>query len=257
MEKKDEAKEFWPGAGLWLDLDNAEYADPQAVMTKVGRRLEELASTSERLLWLERFKIEFKDLRLRAVARRRKERAAQGLSNDPAYIEEANHLHRQANIVIFNIDILIRKLEGILEIEKKQELDRRYQAESAKKEDEDRLRLAALARQAGEAGGDPVPGEDAGGDPDPGKWDNLPAAVALCALLRAAGLPDGISDRAVGRFAKLLTGRSSGKMAAAHHNAVYGSFDDKHAEAVADALTDLGLTKLAADVRKKFQTAEN
>jgi hypothetical protein len=90
-------------------------------------------------------------------------------------------------------------------------------------------------------------------DPAPGKWDNLPAAIALCALLRAAGMPAGISDRAVGRFAKMLTGRSDKKMAAAHNNAVFGAFPDDHAKAVADALTEIGLDKVAAEVRRKFQ----
>src|SRR5688572_22279556 len=52
-----EQKELWPGAGLWLNLKNIADGD----FDKIEARLDEIASTSDKILWLEKFLILFNE----------------------------------------------------------------------------------------------------------------------------------------------------------------------------------------------------
>lgn len=58
-----EQKELWPGAGLWLNLQEIKDGD----FDKIEARIDEIASTSDKILWLERFLILFNEATDRAL----------------------------------------------------------------------------------------------------------------------------------------------------------------------------------------------
>jgi hypothetical protein len=217
-------KEVWAGAGLALDWEEIRADD----FKKVEQWLRAFADTDERLTNLLNLRTRFEyecekiAIRLRSLVT--------GGPMDYHYKGEADSYSAHMKGFGGLLKHEIAHLQKLLSVERK-----------------------PAAPPSIDAKAEPALAGDVGDDPALGKWTNLPTAVALCALLRAAEMPAGISDRAVGRFAKLLTGRSDGKMATEYHNAVFGAFTDDHAEIVANALIELGLDKAAADVRKKFQ----
>jgi len=172
-------------------------------------------TTHARVTWLERFLIEYPEIVSAAALSRADELI--GMDETRIYI--------RANLIRSFEDSIRRRLE------KEQSLSDLH------------------------ASSEPVPPADVEDDPAQGKWTNEQAAVALYALLRAAGLPERHNKTAVARFAHLLTGRSQKRMGGAHLGATDASFNDQTAQAVADEFEQMGLAKVAADVRNRFGNA--
>lgn len=222
-------KELWPGAGLWLDVANIMAADFAAV----ERRLEEIGDTLAQISFLKRLEIEFTDLERRHHANlRRTENVKEETEEvkNPVIPVIMDFMRRSVG---FQTELFIKldKLNDIREIEREEERER--------------SEMPALAPS-------PADSEAIDDDPAEGQWTNEQKAVALYALLRAAGLPDKHNKTAVASFAHVLTGRSAKRMSVAHLGAVDGGFNDQTAQVVADELEKMGLAKVAADVRNRF-----
>jgi len=165
-----EQKELWPDAGLWLDFSSIE-TDAFDLMDAIGAHLDGLSTTQERILWIERFLIEYDDIIARHTLTRIKEIVCLKMANDPT----ADMFRYMVEMFQVGLQRRLKKQQAIRRLEMDQERARLYEAERAKKEDEDNLRLAALARQTGGATVDPEP-TDGVDETARGKWSTEQAA---------------------------------------------------------------------------------
>jgi len=220
-----ESKELWPVAGVGLNVPNITEAD----LTAVDRRLDELADTLARITFLKKLQIEFLDaarIHHSVLFLARKEGKTE---IDPKTESDQERVFRKRrDWLLDQVTHRLTRLKYIREIEREEE--------------DERARRATKAMGADE-------GVEA--DPVSGQWLNEQIAIALYALLRAAGLPDKHNKTAVARFAHLLTGRSQIKMKKAGYEATGMTFSDDGAKAVIEEFERMGLAKLAAAVRDK------
>lgn len=170
-----EQKELWPGAGLWLNLKNIADGD----FDKIEARLDEIASTSDKILWLEKFLILFNEATDIYINERFGHMDILVLATP--FRNEIQRAIAERETFQNRVRSKLETLKSWLKTESKEE----HRAKQSKEEIE--------------------------ADQALGKWTNEQAAIAIYALLRAAGLPEKHNKTAVAQLAHLLTGGLEGQ----------------------------------------------
>jgi len=121
MAEKDEAKELWPGAGLWLDAPNIKGDDFELV---VEPRLRDVGDTPAQIAFLKRLRLEFNsaaDMHKLTLCR------AENVWDKTAEKENAviGDFERRREAFGLRITFKLHRLEKILEIEREEQRNRR------------------------------------------------------------------------------------------------------------------------------------
>jgi hypothetical protein len=155
--KKSKAKEVWAGAGIALDWEEIRAND----FEKVEQWLDGFADTDERLTNLITLRTRFEyecgriAIRLRSLA-----------TGDPVGYYYRNRQERYSAHMKGFGDLLKHEVENLQKL-------RSVERKSA-------------APPSIDAKAEPALAVDVEDDPAPGKWDNLPAAIAVAALVMAS-----------------------------------------------------------------------
>jgi len=229
MEKK---KELWPGAGLWLDFRRVS----DKSVKKIQQRLDQIKDLQSKIFFLKRLLETYKYAVIGIIDDLKKQ--SEKLHYQYAVIErvptESAHARARENSGLnefvrrgekFETHLAkkLKYLEGMLDIEQEE----RPANQPAQEIEED--------------------------EPDGPGWNAPEIGLALYALLRFAGLPKGFNQTKVSAFVSLLTkGRSRRKMENAIRNADGASCGPEVFEAVAAQFDNIGLSNVAAEVRRKF-----
>jgi hypothetical protein len=227
-----QAKELWPGAGLWLDVEKISAAD---FFGKVERRLTEIGDTLAQIVFLKRLKIEIDNRAgFHFLVLRRLEQS----EDTTVRVESgaASEFIKSSGAFDVLVEYRLGKLEAIRELEIEERNGRLLDLESKQPEDP-AIAPASQARRA--------------------QLDAVYVALAVYALMEAAGLPEDVKAAKIAKFISRLAGIHE-KTIEPHLTKILGrgNLSGDQYEFVAEMFEELGLDRLAKDVRSKHRATK-
>jgi hypothetical protein len=228
-------KELWPGAGLWLDFRNIADED----RGKVEQRLSEISELKAQIIFLEKLKATY----IHALDEISDDFTKQEETLRRQYIQQGSSPESARSRARF-------PRRDFVERGKRFEL---WLKEKLKYLNEMRV-IESKAQPAGQTAQEI---EELAAPISKSRSDQLGAvyiALAVHALLEAAGLPEGVSIAAIAKFISRLTGIHEKTIAKQLTKVmVEKSLSAEQYELVANLFDELGFDRLAKDIRKNIQ----